>query len=206
MSAFLGPIHHWLYGKIKLQQELVEEIISLAKDKGTTDLESRLNSTYGEFDSRPLEEIIDENNIHGWLQDKVSRVEYKLAEAVTQLLTQNSVDINELKNIFCKSGEAVGERLAREEGLTVPQVYKAISDSLLDGMPCDHAMQLIEQEVDEVVWKRIICVHERYWMEVGGDIKNYYELRSSWLEGLARAVGLSFEMRDENTYVLKRGE
>lgn len=206
MSAFLGPIHHWLYGKIKLQQELVEEIISLAKDKGTTDLESRLNSTYGEFDSRPLEEIIDENNIHGWLQDKVSRVEYKLAEAVTQLLMQNSVDINELKNIFCKSGEAVGEKLAREEGLTVPQVYKAISDSLLDGMPCDHAMQLVEQEVDEVVWKRIICVHERYWMEVGGDIKNYYELRSSWLEGLARAVGLSFEMRDENTYVLKRGE
>lgn len=206
MSAFLGPIHHWLYGKIKLQQELVEEIISLAKNKGITDLESRLNSTYGEFDSRPLEEIIDENNIHGWLQDKVSRVEYKLAEAVTQLLMQNSVDINELKNIFCKSGEAVGEKLAREEGLTVPQVYKAISDSLLDGMPCDHAMQLIEQEVDEVVWKRIICVHERYWMEVGGDIKNYYELRSSWLEGLARAVGLSFEMRDENTYVLKRGE
>lgn len=206
MSAFLGPIHHWLYGKIKLQQELVEEIISLAKDKGITDLEGRLNSTYGEFDSRPLEEIIDENNIHGWLQDKVSRVEYKLAEAVTQLLMQNGVDINELKNIFCKSGEAVGEKLAREEGLTVPQVYKAISDSLLDGMPCDHAMQLIEQEVDEVVWKRIICVHERYWMEVGGDIKNYYELRSSWLEGLARAVGLSFEMRDENTYVLKRGE
>lgn len=206
MSAFLGPIHHWLYGKIKLQQKLVEEIISLAKDKGITDLESRLNSTYGEFDPRPLEEIIDENNIHGWLQDKVSRVEYKLAEAVTQLLMQNSVDINELKNIFCKSGEAVGEKLAREEGLTVPQVYKAISDSLLDGMPCDHAMQLIEQEVDEVVWKRIICVHERYWMEVGGDIKNYYELRSSWLEGLARAVGLSFEMRDENTYVLKRGE
>lgn len=206
MSAFLGPIHHWLYGKIKLQQELVEEIISLAKDKGITDLESRLNSTYGEFDKRPLEEIIDENNIHGWLQDKVSRVEYKLAEAVTQLLMQNSVEINELKNIFCKSGEAVGERLAREEGLTVPQVYKAISDSLLDGMPCDHAMQLIEQEVDEVVWKRIICVHERYWMEVGGDIKNYYELRNSWLEGLASAVGLSFEIRDENTYVLKRGE
>ena len=206
MSAFLGPIHHWLYGKIKLQQELVEEIIALAKDKGITDLESKLNSTHGEFDARPLEEIIDESNIHGWLQDKVSRVEYKLAEAVTQLLVQNSVDINELKNIFCKSGEAVGERLAREEGLTVPQVYKAISDSLLDGMPCDHAMQLIEQEVDEVVWKRIICVHEHYWMEVGGDIKNYYELRNSWLEGLARAVGLSFEMRDENTYVLKRGE
>lgn len=206
MSAFLGPIHHWLYGKIKLQQQLVEEVIALAKDKGISDLESRLNSTYGIFDSRPLEEIIDGNNIHGWLQDKVSRVEYKLAESVTQLLAQNSVGMNELENIFYKSGEALGERLAREEGLTVPQVYKAISDSLLDGMPCDHAMQLIKQEVDEVVWKRVICVHERYWKEVGGDIQNYYELRQAWLKGLASAVGLIFDEQDKDIYVLKRGE
>lgn len=206
MSAFLGPIHHWLYGKIKLQQQLVEEVIALAKDKGITHLEGSLNSTYGTFDARPLEEIIDENNIHGWLQDKVSRVEYKLAESVTQLLTESVIAMNELENIFYKSGEALGERLAREEGLTVPEVYKAISDSLLDGMPCDHAMQLIQQDADEVVWKRVICVHEHYWKEVGGDIQNYYELRKAWLEGLARAVGLTFEAQDENTYVLKRGE
>ena len=206
MSAFLGPIHHWLYGKIKLQQQLVEEVIALAKDKGITNLEDSLNSTYGTFDARPLEEIIDENNIHGWLQDKVSRVEYKLAESVTQLLIESVIAINELENIFYKSGEALGERLAREEGLTVPEVYKAISDSLLDGMPCDHAMQLIQQDADEVIWRRVICVHEHYWKEVGGDIQNYYELRKAWLEGLARAVGLTFEAQDENTYVLKRGK
>ncbi|MBU3803964.1 MAG: hypothetical protein H9872_04315 [Candidatus Cellulosilyticum pullistercoris] len=206
MSAFLGPIHYWLYGKITLQQQLVEEVTALAKDKGITDLESKLNSTYGEFDSRPLEEIIDEDNIHGWLQDKVSRVEYKLAEAVTQLLTQNKENMNELENIFYKNGELVGEELVREEGLTVPRVYKAISDSLLDGMPCDHAIQIIKQEVDEVIWKRSFCVHEHYWKEVGGDIKNYYELRKAWLKGLAKAVGLTFEEQDERTYALKRGE
>jgi len=206
MSAFLGPIHHWLYGKIKLQQQLVEEIISLAKDKGETNLESKLNSTYGTFDSRPLEEIIDGNNIHGWLQDKVSKVEYKLAEGVTQLLTQNRIDMSELENIFYKSGETVAERLAREEDLTLSQVFKAASDSLLDGMPCDHAIELVKQEADEVIWKKVICVHERYWKEVGGDIKNYYVLRSAWLKGLATTIGLDFEQLDENTYVLKRGE
>lgn len=206
MSAFLGPIHYWLYGKVELQQKLVEEIISLGECKGIKNLETELNNTYGTFDSRPLEEIIDESNIHGWLQDKVSRVEYKLAKAVTDLLASNEVTIEELENIFYKHGEHIGEALAREEGLTVPRVYKAISDSLLDGMPCDHAMQLIDQEEDQVVWKRIICVHERYWDEVAGDIKNYYELRSAWLKGLASAVGLRFETIDENTYALKRGE
>lgn len=206
MSAFLGPIHYWLYGKVELQQRLVEEIISLAEHKGVKNLEDELNTTYGIFDARPLEEIIDESNIHGWLQDKVSKVEYKLAKAVTKLLHSDQVSINELEHIFYKHGENVGEALAREEGLTVPRVYKAISDSLLDGMPCDHAMQLMEQEEDEVIWKRVFCVHERYWDEVAGDIKNYYALRNAWLKGLAEAVGLSFEVRDENIYVLKRGE
>ncbi len=206
MSAFLGPIHHWLYGKIKLQQQLVEEIISLAQAKGLTNLEGSLNSNYGEFDSRPLEEIIDENNIHGWLQDKVSRIEYKLAEGVTQLLAQDKIDMKDIENIFYKSGRAVGEKLAREEDLTLPQVFKVISDSLLDGMPCDHALELVKQEADEVIWKRVICVHERYWKEVGGDIKNYYVLRNAWLKGLVAAIGLGFEQADENTYVLKRGE
>ena len=26
MSAFLGPIHYWLYNKIQLQEELIQEI------------------------------------------------------------------------------------------------------------------------------------------------------------------------------------
>ena len=206
MSAFLGPIHYWLYGKIKLQQQLVDEVIALAQDKGITDLESNLNSTYGEFDSRPLEEIINENNIHGWLQERVSKVEYKLAESVTQLLSQDKTYMKDIENVFYISGENVGEGLAREEDLSLPIVFKAISDRLLDGMPCDHAMQIIKQETDEVIWRKVICVHEGYWKEVGGDIKNYYVLRKAWLKGLAVALGLAFEQSDENTYVLKRGE
>jgi len=33
MSAFLGPIHHWLYNKIKIQHDIVEDIISLTENK-----------------------------------------------------------------------------------------------------------------------------------------------------------------------------
>jgi len=29
MSAFLGSIHFWLYNKIQIQQELLEEILTL---------------------------------------------------------------------------------------------------------------------------------------------------------------------------------
>ena len=86
MSAFLGPIHYWLYRKIELQEEFVDQIIILAENEEMNDLKQTLLSKYGEFDRRPLEEIIDDGNIHGWLQDKVARSEYKLAIGVTTLV------------------------------------------------------------------------------------------------------------------------
>ena len=33
MSAILGPIHHWLFRKIKIQNDLTNAIIDVAKDK-----------------------------------------------------------------------------------------------------------------------------------------------------------------------------
>ena len=34
MSAILGPIHHWLFRKIKIQNDLTNTLITTAKDKG----------------------------------------------------------------------------------------------------------------------------------------------------------------------------
>ena len=37
----------------------------------------------------PLDEIINQSNIHGWLQERVSQVEYKYAYVVTKLLKED---------------------------------------------------------------------------------------------------------------------
>ena len=34
MSAFLGPIHHWLYGKIQLQEALIRKIAERSGKEG----------------------------------------------------------------------------------------------------------------------------------------------------------------------------
>ena len=34
MSAFLGPIHHWLYGKIQLQEAIIARIAAEAEAQG----------------------------------------------------------------------------------------------------------------------------------------------------------------------------
>jgi len=205
MSAFLGPIHHWLYRKISLQQILTDKVIDLAEAKGLTSLRKELDEKYGILENRPLEEMIDENNIHGWLQERVSLVEYKLAETVTRLLAVDAGVMDEIKKVFYAEGEKVGSEFLREEALTLPQLFKGITDSLLDGMPCDHALALMEQSEDKVIWKRTTCVHAPYWEAVGGDIANYYELRAAWLDGYAYSTGTKFEMIDEVTYTLGRG-
>lgn len=205
MSAFLGPIHYWLYRKITLQQEVVNEIIALAEEKGLKDLGKTLDEKYGILENRPLEEMIDEGNIHGWLQQRVSLVEYKLADSVTCLLAAHPEAMEEMKKVFCSEGEKVGTECLRDEEVSMGQLFKGMTDSLLDGMPCDHALALMEQDDNKVVWTRTTCVHAPYWEAVDGDIANYYTLREAWLNGFAYSTGTSFEKINDRTYTLKRG-
>lgn len=204
MSAFLGPIHYWLYHKIELQEQMVEVVVTLGEEKGLTHLRAEMNERYGAFSKQPLEEIIDKNNIHGWLQDKVSRAEYKLADSVSQLLKKDISALERLKALFYQVGEKSSAALLREEDLHLASVYKAISDSLLDGMPCDHAVVLTKQETDEVAWETVHCVHTAYWNEVGGDIDIYYVLREAWLSGFVESLGLKLKVVGERAYAISK--
>lgn len=198
MSAFLGPIHHWLYNKIQYQQEIVDEIYTLGKTYSLS-LEDECNDRYGIFESKPLEEMIDHGNIHGWLQERVSQVEYKYAYCVTELLKKAPQAKDALLSILNNKGINLAIIL-KEFRLNAEGIYKAVNDNLLDGMPCDHVNRTIIQSNNEVIWKREACIHKQYWDEVGGDISIYYELRDAWLSGLVAELGYAFEKSDSNTY------
>lgn len=197
MSAFLGPIHYWLYNKITLQNNMVEAVIQFAESKNLSyDLRSMLDNQYGTIDLRPLEEQIDTSNIHGWLQECVSTVEYRLAYAVTALLKEGSKNLEGLKEIFRNLGE---KESSLNKDATVSEAYKSLNDTLLDGMPCDHANLLVSQEDHEIIWKRNLCVHEKYWSEVGGDINMYYILREEYIKGLLIQADITYVKLDETT-------
>lgn len=198
MSAFLGPIHYWLYNKIKLQQSIVDELVSLGGQYSLS-LQKECDIRYGSFEDRPLEEIIDESNIHGWLQERVSQVEYKYAYCITQLLTLHPNSFPQIEAILYQKGKEKGQEV-KKSGDTISVIYKEITDLLLDGMPCDHATSLVSQNEKEIIWERNVCVHEIYWNEVGGDINNYYKLRDAWLTGIADGCGLIFDKIDTVTY------
>lgn len=202
MSAFLGPIHFWLYNKIQTQQTIVDEILKLS-EQVNPGLKEKLDHTYGESETRPLEEVIDQGNIHGWLQEHVSQVEYKLAYSITSLLKEKAALLEEFKVIFEKVGK---EKAADLDITSAEKIYKAISDSLLDGMPCDHANTVVEQSEDKVIWKRNNCVHKSYWEEVEGDVSNYYLLREEFVKGFLIETPFVYEKIDEVTNTILRSE
>jgi len=200
MSAFLGPIHYWLYNKIQLQQEIINELYRLGEGYNLT-LKAEAESRFGAIENKPLEEMIDQGNIHGWLQERVSQVEYKYAYVVTELTNKLPDALHTIKDCLYKAGKHQGKTVRQsEEKLKANELYKLINDQLLDGMPCDHANRLLAQNDNDITWTRNLCVHTPYWEELGGDISVYYELRESWLTGFLKEFDYSLEKLDDTTY------
>ncbi|OPJ57938.1 hypothetical protein [Clostridium oryzae] len=201
MSKFLGPIHYWLYNKIEFQNELVERVINYSEDNDIVpELRHELQQRYGNLEHSPLEEIIDESNIHGWLQERVSVVEYRLAYAVNSILAKDSNLLAELEDVFF----VFGKENAPEDREYPADVFKYLNDRLLDGMPCDRANEIVSSEEIEVTWKRNVCVHQSYWEQVGGDISVYYKLRDSLVNGMLFGSELYYVIVDENTRKIER--
>lgn len=201
MSAFLGPIHFWLYNKIEIQNEIVEETLDYATNSLNNNMRDDLYNKFGDGDLKPLDQVIDVTNIHGWLQERVNQVEKKLAYTVTELTKNNPENFQVIKDIFKSKGAEVS---TFEKDSSLDEIYKAINDTLLDGMPCDRANSVVSQEDNEIIWKRNVCVHQQYWDDVQGDINDFYTLRDEFIEGLLSITDVKYEKLDETTSRISR--
>lgn len=205
MSAFLGPIHYWVYNKILVGENIQKEVLEFAKNRGINvdSIKSKAYEKYGEPDYSNLEDVIDEGNIHGWLQGRIDSLEYRLASIVTDILKEN-IKIEEIKEVFKSNGKEVFENI-EDKSLSADGLFKVIFDNLVEGMPCDR-VNLVEEESDEkVVWITTTCVHKRFWDAVGGDVNNYYILKDGWVEGFVSSSPKNFvyEREDNKNYIKK---
>lgn len=198
MSAFLGPIHYWLYNKIKIQNNIVEDILDISENSKLRDV---LYEQHGDGELKPLDEVIDVGNIHGWLQNQIIKVETKLAFAVTDILEANDNYLEKIKKVFYDNAVKYSPL---NENSTIEEAFKAINDTLLDGMPCDHVNAVVKQDEKEAVWKRYECVHSKFWSEAKGDIKIYYILRDEFIRGLLERSKIGYEKISDDTYKISR--
>ena len=133
MSAFIGPIHYWLYGKIRLVSKREKAIYNKVSEVcGSTveELREQVWQMYGEpLPDVDLSELISHDNIHGWLQRQINVVESREAAFIKELLDTCGGAVQEIiEQTFYEQGEEAGKNAKQQEKYdlaTAPGIYKA---------------------------------------------------------------------------------
>lgn len=198
MSKFLGPIHHWLFTKIKLHETLERNLITSFTQKYGKEInglvEEVTNIHGAPIENKPLEQLIDTGNIHGWLQKQIAIAETRQAALLTKVLKSYGENALEIVLATYKSQGAQCGTDAKLKGETdsAPAIYKSLNNYILDGMPCDHVNNITVAEPHKVEWKNTRCLHRGYWESVGADIDKMYQLRTAWIEAFVENANTDF--------------
>lgn len=193
MSLFLGRIHYIMYDKILFQEQILDNLLNFLEEEKRNELKKDLDEEFP-LEKGNLEDIIDESNIHGWLNERVIRSENRLAKAVSILL--KDLDLEKLKNKFFEIGKNY------KAGEAPMEVFSFITSKFLDGMPCDHALAILKNDEDEFVFTVLSDVHKNIWKDyVSPEI--YWVLRDSFILGSLNSSDLKFEKIEDN-YVIRK--
>lgn len=71
-------------------------------------------------------------------------------------------------------------------------------------MPCDRVNTIESKSKNEVIWRQNIDIHEKYWIQLGGNILYYYEIRDSFIEGLLSDLDFEFIKLEDMVYSIRR--
>lgn len=193
MSAFLGPIHYWLYNKIQLQEKFMTALVRavLPEDKRAV-LLAQIDSDWGKVEEGPLETVIDGGNIHGWLQQQISVSETRLAHAAAKMLEYSSGAWSDLE----KAAHEFGCGYPMTGAADAEEIYQELNNRLLDGMPCDHVNEILTQGPERVSWKQNVDLHGPYWEKAGCRACDYNKLRGAWICGMLENSGFSYSQEN----------
>lgn len=202
MSASIGPIHHWMYEKIRRQEELTSYIAEKASEKyAVTAIDGKALDFYSLKEWPELEEAIDLSNIHGWLSGSIRTAEERYARLITGLLSEDAERLGALEEM----AYSFGEKYRIGEGCTLEEAFKGFNDAFLDGMPCDRAIMITDKGEDFIIFERVEDCHSSYWQPYGGDVYNYYRLRTAVTRGMLENSGYTLTELSEGVYRLSKG-
>ncbi|MFZ5968318.1 MAG: hypothetical protein ACOYVK_14240 [Bacillota bacterium] len=198
MSRFLGPIHYWLFNKIQLHEKLEVDLVSHFEDKYgdeigafTQQMTQRFGSPIGD---KPLEALIDQGNIHGWLQERITIAETRHAAILTQIFDRYGQEaINDAISIYAEQGNRCGmDARDKEDVDNAMGLYKALNNYILEGMPCDNVNNITTAEPDKLEWDITRCLHRRYWDEVNANPEVFYGLRAAWVKAFIEGANSAY--------------
>ncbi|WP_238882397.1 hypothetical protein [Clostridium sp. YIM B02551] len=199
MSLFLGKIHYWLFNKITWFEGIEEEIQNMLENKGykVDEWIAEIYNKYGEpTEKKPLEDMIDTSNIHGWLQEKITSAESRQAALITKGVKEIGESFLEsVKEIYIEKGKKNAEEYLNEgNSIESPaEAFTAVNNFILDGMPCDRVNEIVENSEEHIVWQSTMDIHGQYWNIVGGNVNSFYELRDEWIKAFVENLRADYK-------------
>lgn len=182
MAEKFAEIHIWMFNKIKLQNQFSDEIFKKIKNQEqTSNIKNHLEEFFP-FPDGNLEEIIDHENIHQWLETHLVLTDRKLAWLVNEV-KGNQLSLESLEELFNQLGKKHRD-LIQPIWLEPSYVYRTLTDALTEGMPCDKANQVISHDENHLLWEVSSCKHVESWKSENADVEDFYKLRDSWIRGL----------------------
>ena len=214
MSAFIGPIHYWLYGKIRLVIQREEMIFDKASQMCGSTAEELRDQVWQSYGAPPadtdLADLIDHGNIHGWLQRQINLAESREAALIKELTDTCGGAAEQLvEEAFAEHGKLAGKQAAAQGRYDVGSaagIYKALTDSFLNGMPCDQADTVMESDAEKVVWETGACLQEPNWKRTGVDGAFMKKLYQVWLGAFVQGVSPSYSLKvSGNRHEISKG-
>ena len=213
MSLYLGPIHYWLYHKIRIlverEQLLWEAAAQIDADMAEEGREM-VWQTYGApLPDEDLAELIDADNIHGWLQRQINLAELREAATVKELLARLGSDGPEkMKAVFGEQGKQCG-LAARPDGreeTDAAAAYAAFAGKVLNGMPCDRWDRLEQEDSKVTRWSNAGWIQGANWKKTGTDSQFLAQCHEVWHAEFFKALApqLQYTMNIQGDLILRQ--
>jgi len=196
MSLVLGPVHHWMYKKIKTTEARESFVANAFKEKYGQAADEILNNVYEKYPQSnpdtPLEELLEGVAIHQGIQELIIKAETREAATIAAFCEKYG---DEAKELAVKAahdcGVECGKKAAQENneiGCTASRAFELLSGSFCDGMPCDRGAQVTDESDARTTWDHTDCIHESYWKDAGASFETMCELVTSWIAGFGEGV------------------
>lgn len=192
MSIAFGPVHYWLFDQIRLVDGrtdlLLDHLSGIRSQQEIKQLDEGISGRFGQkIGDTALEELVFPPAIHQGLSYLIARIEAREAAVFAAFGDKREG----LEDLYREQGRRVAEMVAGEAQNGNPnakEIFEALMNIKLVGMPCDKVVELVSADGRKAVWRQVQFLQKETWGAGGADFEALFRHHGFWLEGFAREL------------------
>jgi hypothetical protein len=208
MSAFLGPIHMWLYNQIQIVENREAEIVARFSEKYSEaevhNLIFPYRQQYGDLkEDQPLADLIAGSDIHPWLESAINSAQSREAAIVAALMDEYD-DQELLFDIYSVQAEKLADKAKKRDNVEefdLEAAFEIINEHFVERMPCDRLSGAVKEQ-DKIIWKHKSQLHQEFWQQTDVDLDLMHNLYAKWLsvftKNLNNSISHKREIKNDN--------